>query len=65
LQVDLHPSVFRAGDAAITAVAHVGVHFWQLDDVPTYEFTMFRSFAIAFCEWLAEASAEFGATIVK
>ena len=65
LQVDLHPSVFRAGDAAITAVAHIGVHFWQVDDVPAYEFTVFRSFAIAFSEWLVEASAEFGATIVK
>ena len=65
LHIDLHPSVFRAGDAAITAVSHIGVHFWQLDDVPTYEFTMFRSFAIAFCEWLVEAAAEFGVSISK
>ncbi len=65
LHIDLHPSVFRAGDAAITAVSHIGVHFWQLDDVPTYELTTFRSFAIAFCEWLVEASAEFGVSISK
>ncbi len=65
LHIDLHPSVFRAGDAAITAVSHIGVHFWQLDDVPTYELTTFRSFAIAFCEWLVEASAEFGVRIIK
>ena len=65
LHIDLHPSVFRSGDAAITTVSHIGVHFWQLDDAPTYEFTMFRSFAIAFCEWLMEAAAEFGAVIVE
>jgi heterotetrameric sarcosine oxidase gamma subunit len=65
LPIDLHPRVFRGGDAAITAVPHIGVHFWQLDDVPTYELTMFRSFAIAFCEWLVEASAEFGVRIIK
>jgi len=65
LHIDLHPSVFRSGDAAITMVSHIGVHFWQLDDVPTYEFTMFRSFAMAFCEWVMEAAAEFGTTIVK
>ncbi len=65
LHIDLHPSVFRSGDVAITTVSHIGVHFWQIDDVPTYEFTMFRSFAIAFSEWLMEAAAEFGAVIVK
>ena len=65
LHIDLHPSVFRSGHTAITAVSHIGVHFWQLDDVPTYEFTMFRSFAVAFCEWLMEAAAEFGVMIVK
>lgn len=65
LHIDLHPSVFRAGDAAITAVSHIGAHLWQLDDVPTYELTTFRSFAIAFCEWLVDASAEFGVRIIK
>jgi len=65
LLVDLHPSAFGTGDAAVTTVSHIGVHFWQLDTVPTYEFTMFRSFAVAFCEWLVEASAEFGVAVSK
>lgn len=60
LHIDLHPRVFGPGDTALTAISYIGVHFWQLDALPTYEFTMFRSFAIAFCEWLAEAAAEFG-----
>ncbi len=65
LLIDLHPKVFGPGDAAITAVSHIGVHFWQADTTPTYEFTMFRSFALAFGEWLVEASAEFGVAISK
>jgi methylglutamate dehydrogenase subunit D len=63
LLIDLHPNVFGPGDAAITAVSHIGVHFWQVDTIPTYEFTVFRSFAVAFGEWLVEASAEFGVAI--
>ena len=43
--VDLHQSAFRPGDAAITTIGHIGVHFWQIDEVPTYECAMFRSFA--------------------
>ena len=65
LLVDLHPSAFGPGDAAITAVSHIGVHFWQVDAVPTYELTMFRSFSVAFCEWLVEVSAEFGVAFRK
>lgn len=63
VHVDLHPSAFRPGDAAATAVAYIGVHFWQVDTVPTYEFAMFRSFAISFWEWIANAAAEFGVAV--
>jgi methylglutamate dehydrogenase subunit D len=59
VHIDLHPSVFRPGDAAVTAVANVGVHFWQVDAVPTYEFAVLRSFAVSFWEWIADAAAEF------
>lgn len=65
LLIDMHPSVFGPGDAAITAVSHIGVHFWQVDAIPSYEFTMFRSYAVAFWEWLVEASAEFGVAVSK
>jgi sarcosine oxidase gamma subunit len=39
------------------------VHFWQTDAKPTYEFAMFRSFTMAFCEWLLDSSAEFGVAL--
>lgn len=61
--IDLHPDVFGVGDAAVTSIAYIGVHFWQTDEKPTYEFAMFRSFAMAFCDWLIDSSAEFGVTL--
>src|SRR5262249_35894670 len=61
--IDLHPRAFAPGDTAVTTVAYIGVHLWQLDDIPTYEFAVFRSFGAAFWQWLVDASAEFGAAI--
>jgi sarcosine oxidase subunit gamma len=58
--IDLHPSVFGVGSSAVTSIAYIGVHFWQIDDKPTYEFAMFRSFAKSFCSWLIDSAAEFG-----
>ena len=61
--IDLHPDVFGVGSSAVTTIAYIGVHFWQTDAKPTYEFAMFRSFAMAFCEWLLDSSAEFGVAL--
>jgi sarcosine oxidase subunit gamma len=58
--LDLHPRAFQAGDAAVTAVAHIGVHFWQLDDSSTYELAVPRGYALSFWHWLATAAAEYG-----
>jgi sarcosine oxidase subunit gamma len=58
--LDLHPRVFRPGDTALTMMAHIGVHLWQLDDQPTFEIAMFRSLSRGFRKWLAESAAEFG-----
>ncbi len=30
--IDLHPSVFPPGAAAMTSIAHIGVHLWRLDN---------------------------------
>jgi heterotetrameric sarcosine oxidase gamma subunit len=65
MPIDLHPSVFGAGNAAVTTVAHIGAHFWQVDETPTYEFTIYRSFAAAFCDWLLASAAEFGVVVVQ
>jgi methylglutamate dehydrogenase subunit D len=63
VMVDLHPLAFAPGDAAVTSVAHVGVHFWQLDAVPTYVFAVPRSLAASFWHWLTASAAEFGVTV--
>jgi heterotetrameric sarcosine oxidase gamma subunit len=61
--LDLDPRVFGPGDTAMTVVAHINVHFWQRNATPSYDFAVFRSFAGSFCQWLLDASAEFGATV--
>jgi sarcosine oxidase subunit gamma len=58
--IDLHPSAFGPGRTASTIVAHLNVHFWQVDDRPTFEFAVFRSFAPAFWHFLTESAAEYG-----
>jgi sarcosine oxidase subunit gamma len=58
--IDLHPRAFRPGDTALTVVSYINVHFWQLSELPEYEFTVFRSFATAFSHWLVAAASEYG-----
>ena len=55
--IDLHPSAFKPGSAATTVIAHMGVVLWQVDDAPTYDIAVFRSFAGSFAHWL-EAAAD-------
>lgn len=55
--VDLDARVFGCGDTALTLVAHISVHLWQVDPAPTYEIAVPRSFAASFCEWLFAAAA--------
>jgi len=63
ISLDLHPSVFRTDDTALTLAGHINVHIWQVDEAPTYEIVVFRSFAAALCGWLKEAAAEFGVAV--
>ena len=57
--IDLDPRAFRPGDVAITHASHIGVILWQLDNAPTYEAALFRSYADSFAHWIEEAAAEF------
>jgi sarcosine oxidase subunit gamma len=58
--IDLHPRAFKAGDAAATLVSQIAVHFWQVDDRPTYEFAVARSLAASFWHWLEGSAAQYG-----
>lgn len=55
--IDLHPRAFGVNAVAITHASHIGVIMWQLDDAPTFELAMFRSYADSFAHWLLEAAA--------
>lgn len=58
--LDLHPRAFAPGDAAVTVIAHIGAQLWQLDDRPSYEIAVYRSFAGSLWRWLEASAAEFG-----
>ena len=63
--VDLHPTVFRPGDAAATLVAHIVVQLAQLDDRPTFLLMAPRSFAASLWSWLAASAAELGYEVAR
>jgi sarcosine oxidase subunit gamma len=45
LPIDLHPRAFAPGHAATTVGAHLTIQMRQLDDAPTYDLAVSRSFA--------------------
>lgn len=57
IPIDLHSRVFKSNSVAITHAGHIGVTLWQIDDNPTYELALARSFADSFTHWLDHASA--------
>lgn len=64
--VDLHPSAFPVGAAALTSIAYMGVHLWRLADGPQgarFEITVARSMAASFWSWFTASAAEFGCTV--
>ena len=63
LAVDLHKRVFGPGDAALSSIALIGAHLWQIDDAPTYEISVFRSMAGSFAEFIWSSAAEYGVAL--
>jgi methylglutamate dehydrogenase subunit D len=59
LPIDTHPGVMQPGSVALSAVDHIGVHLWQLDDAPTYDCAVARSYARDFLHWIETAAAEY------
>ncbi|HEV7256457.1 MAG TPA: sarcosine oxidase subunit gamma family protein [Bosea sp. (in: a-proteobacteria)] len=65
--LDLHPAAFPIGMAALTSIAHIGVHLWRAEDGPegaVFEIMVARSFAGSFWSWLSASVAEFGCDII-
>ncbi len=53
--IDLDPAVFGPGGAAVTQVEHMGTILWQVDDAPSFDLAVFRSYAGSLAHFLAEA----------
>lgn len=63
VMLDLHPASFAVGDAALTSIAHIGVHLWRLADGPdgaVFEIMVARSMAGSFWSWFAASASEYG-----
>ena len=62
--LDLHPAVFKAGDCAQTLVAKANVTICCVDDSPSFELVVRRSFAEYTALWLHDAALEYGPSVV-
>ena len=60
LPIDLDTRTFPLGSAATSAISHMGVQLWQLDDTRSYDLAIFRSVSESFWSWLTASAAEFG-----
>ena len=62
--LDLHPLVFRPGDCAQTLLAKANVTLRCVDDSPSWELIVRRSFADYAALWLQDAALEYGCAFV-
>lgn len=62
-RLDLHPSAFTTGQAAVTPMAQIAAVLLQRDETPAYELVVGSSFAVPFLQWLTESAAEFAGTL--
>ncbi len=65
--IDLHPSAFPVGMAALTSIVYIGVHLWRAadgPDGPVFEIMIPRSMAGSFWSWLSTSVAEFGCRVL-
>ena len=63
--IDFDPSVFGPGSAAVTTISHIGVTIWQIDETPTFEIALFRSFADSFWHWMTTTCTALGVGLVR
>ena len=62
--LDLHPRAFGPGRCAQSLVAKANVTLRQLDDSPSFDLVVRRSFAEYLAIWLEDAGQEYGIAIV-
>ena len=60
LTIDLHPRVFRPGDAAVTVAGGISVFVSRREAEDVFDCAVPRSFALGFWDWLVDAAAAYG-----
>ena len=65
LPIELDPRAFPLGSAATSAIGHMGVQLWQMDDTRSYDIAVFRSLSQSFWRWLTSSAAEFGYEVTE
>jgi heterotetrameric sarcosine oxidase gamma subunit len=58
--LDLHPGVFPVGSCAATSVVGLAAVLVAVDDAPTYDLHVARTYGQYVWEWMCEAAAEYG-----
>jgi heterotetrameric sarcosine oxidase gamma subunit len=58
--IDFHARAFPVGACAQGLLGHVGALFHALDDRPSFDLQIARSYAQTVWEWLTESAAEYG-----
>ena len=62
--LDLHPRAFKVGACAQTGLARAAVLLHLVDDRPTFEITLARSFADYLWSWLTAKGEEYGLAVL-
>jgi sarcosine oxidase subunit gamma len=62
--LDLHPRVFKPGSCAQTLIAKAGVLIRYVDQAPSFDLIVRRSFAEYLALWLKDAATEYGFHVV-
>ena len=64
VSVDLHPDVFKTGDAAATQMAHMAANIWR-DSNGAFNILVAASFAESLWRAILDHGAEYGADILE
>lgn len=57
LAIDLDPSAFAPGAAAVSQIGHIGVVLWQVGAAPDFRIAVWRSYAESFRRWIEMTAA--------
>jgi sarcosine oxidase subunit gamma len=63
--LDLHPRVFNAGNCAQSSLARCHMLLHQINEIPTYDVYVHRSFSDYAWRWLEDAAHEYGVAIIN